>query len=342
MTGSNIQILFFIAFIGLSISLSLCQEPANDSLSGALKNEHEDLASYLQREGSLENIIANRLPNYKFEIKNNSLDIFPYHQDLSLYSGEPSYRLGIQSNNINDEDLFIIDIWIVGLGDVNASNINIRIPPKLVEGPMSVIRKDYYLSISRSPDNKTFRKSIRPILILNKTNETNIGLKIPMVNFYPATTEGDLNFMNYGATVVDENDMQKWLPTYPANLITMLPKGVNRQFYLYKIYFKVNRNAPPGDYSIKFDLFYKFGEKWYVDSQSLPLHVNYIYENENVQNLIISLASLGIFFQLDGLICRHPSLRNKKKRIFYKIRSLWAYLLHFLAQFSDRFQGTEK
>lgn len=326
MTKSNIQILFFTAFICLNIGLSLCQE---SSVNGSLRNDvqngekHVDFLTFLRNEGSIENIVQGHIPNYRFSITNNSLKFLPFNQNPSLYSGDPVYKLGLQSNNINDEDHFIIDVWVIGEGDVNASNINIRIPPQLVEGPIDIVERNYYLNISIAPGNKTVRWELRPVLILNSSNETVISRKIPVVNFYPNISLDHVDFLNIGAKVSGESDIQEGiLRTYPLNWSYKLPEGADKKFYLYKIIFKVNRRAPPGDYSIKFDLFYKWRETWYVDSQSMPLHVNYIYEKPFVQILILIFALLGIFCQLDGLICRHSKLKD---RFLSKIRSIWGF-----------------
>lgn len=313
-TFVSITTLFFITFLAFNVGVSPCE----DSVNGSIYN---DTYSYLQYFGSKERLTEDYLPYYRFGIENDHITIIPEQYNSSIFLGEPSYRLGFRYNNINDDDYFVIDVWIIGMGDVDAGTIDMRIPPQLVEGPIDLIRIDYYLNTSLNLTTNMVHSSPKPMILLSQYNDTNINRNIPVINFYPYSEYDDINLINYGATIIHENSIINGsIPSYPANWCYKLPKGSFPAFNLYKIIFKINKDAPAGDYSLKFDLFYKWEEKWHADSQSVPLHINYIYEKPDVQKLIIFFAIIGIICELDSLRVRHITRINQ---ILAQIRALW-------------------
>ena len=246
-----------------------------------------------------------------------------YENDLSIYSGEPYYRVGFQSSNINDGKYFVMDIWITGAGDVDFGKLSIKIPPYLVDNEsIDVIRHDYYYEFYNMSNQRKVR--IKPIIILDKRNKTNLVFQLPLIYFYPFLIDpNQINIANYGEVTMNENQIKLGnYESWPANWTYKLPEYATKDFYLYKLIFKKPNNIPAGDHYITFDLFYKWQNKWYKDSQSLPLHVNYLYEYWEVQIGIIIIAVIGICCQIDGAICRHSWAKNKKDRFLSNIRHI--------------------
>lgn len=186
------------------------------------------------------------------------------------FKGEPSYLLEVQtsSNRVNAGENFSMRIFLSGAGDVVFGKIRVNIPTYIV--------KDKYVTLKDISFN--FYRGSEPgqVAYNATTNTTNqepqIDLNIPNIHFTPRDIKA---FVNFGETAMKEGE----IPPYTIN-------------------FTISPNAPQGDQDIYVKLFYKYGNKWYADTQIVPLHINNWYEQEWLQWLVLISVFVSLILQI--------------------------------------------
>ncbi len=324
MTGSGI--LLCIAIMLFNIDAILCDSYDNSSMKIVDLIGGRSTITIMKENASKEAIIQDQMPPFTYYITGGKVRTNITSMNISFFSGEPSYRLGFQSSssNADEGDYFVFDLWISGMGGADGGKICINIPPYLVDNEsVYIITRTYYYEVPENESRelgRTFNWSRKGILILRKYNKTSIINLISPLEFWPFLEFKNPNFANYGEVIVDDGAIKNGFETYPINFIERLPVGASKQFYLYKVIFKISEKSPPGNHNIHLDLFYKQQGKWYLDTQSIPIHINYIYEKTIIQILVVIIAFIGILCQLDGFLSTHSTRIGQTVK---QIRSIW-------------------
>lgn len=189
-------------------------------------------------------------------------------------SGEPSYALEIQtsSNKINPGDNFTLIIYIEGSGDVDYNKLRVNIPPYIVEKGTLNYKVNTFFSEKR--------------LYFRNENDTMFLIFIPNIYFIG---NWDLNKL-----LLDDDN--------PKLNLSNIGGIDDKEGAPIIINFTASKDAPSGDHNIHLNLFYKNSNKWFMDKQVVPLHINHWYENELLQKFAIMAVAIGIIASLLGII----------------------------------------
>ncbi len=200
------------------------------------------------------------------------------------FNGFPSYTLEtqIKSNPVNTGDPFEVALYISGAGNVNSSKMKISIPPYIVQD--QDVSLEYYEYGTEGRIVRTDRIIPRRInRLFNKT-----FIVIGLSNIY---------FMSHNNS--------------PINVGELSDIG-NESYPPFDIKFTIAENIPGGDYNMYVNLFYKYRDQWYMEKQSIPIHINYWYEHWLVQWGVIFALIFGILASIKTII--PDSIWNKLKR----------------------------
>ncbi|MGD0951261.1 MAG: hypothetical protein ABR985_02525 [Methanotrichaceae archaeon] len=199
--------------------------------------------------------------------EDGSFLISQMHINNLSFSGEPAYRLESQpsSNRVNVGDKYSMKIFVSGAGDVAISKMRINIPAYIVEDE-NVFLKEVDFNYSFKSKSNTIK--LAP-LITTKNLTPPMTLNVPNIYFIPYDIKA---FVNFGELTTIGN----------------VPYTIN---------FTISPNAPKGDHNIYLTLFYKSGDKWYTDTETVPLHINNWYEQEWLQWLILISLFTSIILQ---------------------------------------------
>jgi len=201
------------------------------------------------------------------------------------FKGEPSYLIEVQTSSIraNTGDNFSIKIFLSGVGDAVLGKMRVNIPAYIVKDGRVILKTINY---NYSIGSKTNEIILHPFVsIMNQSPQ--LDLNIPNIYFNPRDIKA---FVNFGEVTLFQDG------TVP-----------------YTLNFSISPKAPGGDHNIHIKLFYKYGNKWYSDTQVVPLHINNWYEQEWMQWLVLGSLCISIFLQMISAIPVIEDYRKKRK-----------------------------
>jgi hypothetical protein len=213
------------------------------------------------------NVYAENKNNRIIFDKEGSPQVVPVNYTYANYGGEPAFCIIANADKyrLNNGQEFNLSLFLTGAGDVNFSKLRINIPSSLVKD--NIVR---YLVIDQSLTKVPNDIVTKPMIT---------SLKLPpyavlSLNSLDFLWYANLNnsFVNYGEMLLGEQT----------------PLSLN---------FTIPQNATSGDYNIYIDLFYKDKDKWYSDTQVVPLHINAWYEEDWVKLLLI-IPFISIILQI--------------------------------------------
>jgi hypothetical protein len=184
---------------------------------------------------------------------------------------EPSLSLVVRNSNpiINKGDTINFEIYISGFGHIaNITKIYGVLPNRLVDDN-TAFGNGYYLGYNYTDKNWT-KKSFS---------------MTPSYTIFGITLPG--NFVQQDPSKTN-NCPQAVLITEEQHNISgkgIAPIGIN---------FNTSKNAPEGDNKINFVLTYSDGKKWYQDKQEVSVHINSIWEQYYIYQIIISGVVISI------------------------------------------------
>lgn len=231
--------------------------------------------------------------HYNPSIDNNGTIIFSNKSlNNSDFKGEPSYIIEVHAscNRVNADDLFSMGIYISGVGDVELAKLRVFIPNYLVKEKDAIGHK--YIKLDQVffyPSNPNLTEKVTYL-----DQEPQFSKTVRSEFFIPRDIRG---LHNYGETTAH----------FKENLLDDHPP--------FNLSFHISQDAPAGDHAININLFYKSNGKWYSDIKTVPLHVNYWYENEIWQYAIIIALITSIISAISDL----PNvIRILKKKVYSK------------------------
>lgn len=176
--------------------------------------------------------------------------------DNSGFHGFPAYTISAFSTspNVNQGDIFKINLFVSGAGDVDENKFVTTIPPYIV--------KNNIVKIEHIGYNLKDRKYVLPF----KTEymQSHFGSSFT----YEVFKEKE-HLANFGEQSITINET-----IYSPNTIS----------------FTVDDNAPPGDHIISMNLFYKNGTQWYSSEKKITIHIRYWHE----QHLYLFAAIIAL------------------------------------------------
>ncbi len=175
----------------------------------------------------------------------------------NAYHGIPSFSLFTYSNDlvVNAGETVSIEMFISGVGDVEANKLVFTVPPNIIEGEN--ITETYYFPAERTNETPTIR-------LIHSGTDFYLEKEYFM---YDSSKSGV--FMNFGEETHGGEE--------PLNLS-----------------FTINSSAPPGDYVISTVLFYKSGSQWYQSERNITIHIRSFFEQNMYLILVLFLSVLGI------------------------------------------------
>jgi hypothetical protein len=158
-----------------------------------------------------------------------------------------------------------MEIFISGVGDATFGKMRVNIP--------NYIAKDEHV---------TFRSFSIPYSINSSNN----------VYIYQFQKENLIS--KFEGPQFNANIPNIYFNLYNISIFGNFGEGTVEGVVPYTIDFTISPNAPGGDHNIYLTLFYKLGDKWYTNSQVVPLHINRWYEKDWMQWAIIAAIASQI------------------------------------------------
>lgn len=190
------------------------------------------------------------------------------------FGGYPHYVLVTHTTDhkVDKNSEFIMYLYIEGGGNVNYSEIVVSIPYYIAKD------KIIYLTTrecSQNHGNVCFYYS--PPRLMN-----------PRFNVYPSKNI----YIRVESTGYDDRGTSQVVKKL-IGAVDVPTDGINPPFI---INFTVDNDAPEGDHDIVLAYIYTDSDKWYVQKDTIKLHVNYWYETKFYQYLLTAVAILSIIY----------------------------------------------
>ena len=204
--------------------------------------------------------------------ENGTYSISIIELNNSDFKGEPAYNIEVQTSNslVDPDENYSMKIFISGVGDAKFGKMRVNIPDYIVKNK-NITLKHFYFNYFLDEFNKIhYTKPLSG----SEPSEPGVDIIVPRILFDLQDIEG---LRNFGESKTTEGEA---------------PFTVN---------FTISPDAPAGDHNIYIDLFYKNKDKWYLDRQTVPIHVRYWYESAGLQWAVYIALALGALASLTRL-----------------------------------------
>jgi hypothetical protein len=209
------------------------------------------------------------------------------------YSGEPSFRLVIRSDNpsVGRGDPFNFDIYISGAGDVEWAKLFFLIPKHLAE--TIKLTQEEINAKKLNPDQKYKVK----ITYLEFDQIDNSGFK----------DLKELTLKEKYVTHIFNTTLANWnlnRVMHDQNSLFCVGETNQKGHAPICCSLTIDEYAPSGDHEIALNLAYKDAilEKWYTNSHSLKIHVKNWYETDEVKYLSVAYIIIQLLLVLWRLV----------------------------------------
>jgi hypothetical protein len=218
-----------------------------------------------------------------------------------------SYSLIIYSNSnvLNPNDLCEIGVFVPGEGKIDLAKVSVIIPHELA--------RDGYI------------RSFKPEPICNDYCCT--GFDLSNENWIVYTSK---------MYAILRKDYFKPMCSIPDSLLSEYSIRImdtNKLYTPINIRFNISKNVNPGDYSLKFILFYKDGNNWYQDEDTIKIHVNNFYEQYELGLWVLGFFIVSLTLIVEIAMTEHWNLYNLFK-LFFLILLIIFIVFIFIVLFS--------
>lgn len=223
------------------------------------------------------------------------------------FHGGPQYTIITQTGDthIDVERNFKMEIFISGAGDVDISRISVSIPRSIVEGEKVRLKRMVY-NVTNA-NNGEFSKELK----VENVDPRFYSLIDNIL--YKLIKESDNNFSTK-PQILGESEFE-----FKNNGTLYAP---------YTVDFKIDNNAPAGDYNIFIHYFYKYSDNWFQDSKIVAVHINHWYEEEFWIKVLMTLTITGALVTIFGAVAIIVSIWKDRVEVVEILRLIKRKILN--------------